>query len=195
MFEIEPHRLDQRPVEVGYPRERPPFTYAILDLAAELRAQGESILDLNGGEPDFDTPGHITTEGTQALDGGFTHYTPSRGLPALLAAIGDKLLKDNGLAVDPARQVIVTPSAKHALFLSVMTLLGPDDELLIPTPSWVSYPAMTRLAGADPVFAPLSADNGFHITREILGGAPHPADPRPADQQPEQPDRQRPHPR
>lgn len=143
-------------------------TYAILDLAAELRAQGESILDLNGGEPDFDTPGHITAEGTQALDGGFTHYTPSRGLPDLLAAIADKLLKDNGLVVDPARQVIVTPSAKHALFLSVMTLLGPGDELLIPTPSWVSYPAMARLAGADPVFAPLSADTGFRITRDIL---------------------------
>ncbi|MER5552540.1 pyridoxal phosphate-dependent aminotransferase [Streptomyces sp. NPDC002793] len=143
-------------------------TYAILDLAAALRAQGESILDLNGGEPDFDTPGHITAEGMQALNDGFTHYTPSRGLPTLLAAIGDKLLKDNGLAVEPARQVIVTPSAKHALLLSVMTLLGPGDELLIPTPSWVSYPAMARLAGADPVFAPLSADNGFRITRELL---------------------------
>ncbi|MEY9488024.1 aspartate aminotransferase [Streptomyces calvus] len=143
-------------------------TYAILDLAAELRARGEAILDLNGGEPDFDTPGHITAEGTLALNGGFTHYTPSRGLPELLAAIGDKLLKDNGLAVDPARQVIVTPSAKHALFLTVMTLLGPGDEVLIPTPSWVSYPAMARLAGAEPVLAPLSADNGFRITREVL---------------------------
>lgn len=143
-------------------------TYAILDLATELRAQGESILDLNGGEPDFDTPGHITAEGTQALDSGFTHYTPSRGLPELLSAIGDKLLKDNSLAVDPARQVIVTPSAKHALFLSVMTLLGPGDELLIPTPSWVSYPAMARLAGAAPVFAPMSAVNGFRITHELL---------------------------
>ncbi|MDI3417841.1 pyridoxal phosphate-dependent aminotransferase [Streptomyces luteolus] len=143
-------------------------TYAILDLASELRAQGESILDLNGGEPDFDTPSHITAEATQTLNSGFTHYTPSRGLPALLTAIGDKLLKDNGVAVDPARQIIVTPSAKHALFLSVMTLLGPGDELLIPTPSWVSYPAMVRLAAAEPVFAPLSADNGFRITRELL---------------------------
>ncbi|MEY9834798.1 pyridoxal phosphate-dependent aminotransferase [Streptacidiphilus sp. EB103A] len=143
-------------------------TYAILDLAAELRAQGESILDLNGGEPDFDTPDHITAEGRQALDSGFTHYTPSRGLPVLLEAIGDKLLKDNGLALDPARQIIVTPSAKHALFVSVMTLLGPGDELLIPTPSWVSYPAMARLAGAEPVFAPLSAENGFRLTRELL---------------------------
>lgn len=143
-------------------------TYAILDLAAELRAQGESILDLNGGEPDFDTPGHITAEGIEALSGGFTHYTPSRGLPELLTAVGDKLLRDNGLAVDPARQVVVTPSAKHALFLSVMTLLGPGDELLVPTPSWVSYPAMARLAGAEPVLAPLSADNGFRLTRQLL---------------------------
>ncbi|MFD0887018.1 aminotransferase class I/II-fold pyridoxal phosphate-dependent enzyme, partial [Streptosporangium algeriense] len=132
-------------------------TYAILDLAAALRAQGHSIIDLGGGEPDFPTPGHVIAEGVDALNQAFTHYTPSRGLPALLEAIAEKLLKDNGVEVEAARQVIVTPSAKHALFISVMTLLGPGDEILIPTPSWVSYPAMARLAGAEPVLAPLSA--------------------------------------
>ncbi|MFC5719740.1 pyridoxal phosphate-dependent aminotransferase [Streptomyces gamaensis] len=143
-------------------------TYAILDLAAELRAQGESVIDLGGGEPDFATPDHITAEAKDALGTGFTHYTPSRGLPELLEAISDKLLKDNGLQVNPAQQLIVTPSAKHALFISVMTLLGPGDELLVPTPSWVSYTAMAHLAGARPVFAPMAAADRFRITREAL---------------------------
>ncbi|WP_267244242.1 pyridoxal phosphate-dependent aminotransferase [Streptomyces sp. PR69] len=145
-------------------------TYAVLELVRELRAQGLPVLDLGGGEPDFATPRHIVAEANLALDEGFTHYSPSRGLPELLTAISRKLAEDNGIEADPAEGVIVTPSAKHALFITLMTLLDPGDELLVPTPSWVSYQSMAHLAGARPVAVPLGADDGFRITRKALEG-------------------------
>ncbi|MFI9778760.1 pyridoxal phosphate-dependent aminotransferase [Streptomyces sp. NPDC051956] len=143
-------------------------TYAVFDMVAQMRAQGVEVLDLGGGEPDFDTPAHVVDEAVNALRDGFTHYTPSRGLPDLLDAIATKLAKDNGITVDPATDVIVTPSAKHALFAALMTVLDPGDELLVPTPSWVSYTAMARLIGARPVQIALDGANGFRITRELL---------------------------
>ncbi|MFY3807699.1 aminotransferase class I/II-fold pyridoxal phosphate-dependent enzyme, partial [Escherichia coli] len=87
-------------------------TYAIFDLVRNLRARGTSVIDLGGGEPAFDTPRHITDEAVTALYGGFTHYTPSRGTPELLSAIAGKLEEENGVAVDPTRDIVVTPSAK-----------------------------------------------------------------------------------
>ncbi|MFC7309311.1 pyridoxal phosphate-dependent aminotransferase [Streptomyces monticola] len=143
-------------------------TYAVFDMVAELRAQGVEIFDLGGGEPDFDTPEHVVDEAVGALRDGFTHYTPSRGVPALLEAVADKLAKDNGVMADPASDIIVTPSAKHALFAALLTVLDPGDELLVPTPSWVSYTAMARLIGARPVQIALDGANGFRITRELL---------------------------
>ncbi|MFJ4680834.1 pyridoxal phosphate-dependent aminotransferase [Kitasatospora sp. NPDC088783] len=143
-------------------------TFAVLELVQSLRAQGVKVLDLGGGEPDFDTPAHITAEGAGALAGGFTHYTASRGIPELLTAISRKLAEDNGVSVDPATEVIVTPSAKNALFTALTTLLDPGDELLVPTPGWVSYHSMAHLIGAVPVDVPLDGDDGFRITRELL---------------------------
>ncbi|MFM9368774.1 pyridoxal phosphate-dependent aminotransferase [Streptomyces sp. Da 82-17] len=143
-------------------------TYAVFDRVAELRAQGVDVLDLGGGEPDFDTPEHIVDAAVGALHDGFTHYTPSRGVPELLRAVADKLAKDNGVLVDPASDIVVTPSAKHALYAALLTVLDPGDELLVPTPSWVSYTAMARLIGARPVQVALDGANGFRITRELL---------------------------
>ncbi|WP_394425868.1 pyridoxal phosphate-dependent aminotransferase [Streptomyces sp. SGAir0957] len=143
-------------------------TYAVFDMVAQLRAQGVDVLDLGGGEPDFDTPAHVVDEAVGALREGFTHYTPSRGLPELLDAIAEKLAKDNNITVDAATDIVVTPSAKHALFAALVTVLDPGDELLVPTPSWVSYTAMARLIGAHPVQIGLDAANGFRITRELL---------------------------
>ncbi|MFJ9041620.1 pyridoxal phosphate-dependent aminotransferase [Streptomyces sp. NPDC102406] len=143
-------------------------TYAVFDMVARLRAQGVEVLDLGGGEPDFDTPVHVVDEAVHALREGFTHYTPSRGLPELLDAISVKLAKDNGITVDPATDVLVTPSAKHALFAALVTVLDPGDELMVPTPSWVSYTAMARLIGAHPVQVGLDGADGFRITRELL---------------------------
>lgn len=141
---------------------------AMLDIVRRLRASGVAILDLSGGEPDFATPAHITAEASEAMLRGFTHYTQSRGMPELLAAIADKLCKDNGVIVDPDANIIVTPSAKHALFVSFMTVLDPGDDVLIPTPAWVSYQAMASLVGARPVPVPLKSDQGFRITRAAL---------------------------
>jgi aspartate aminotransferase len=110
----------------------------------------------------------VVDEGVGALRGGETHYAPSRGIPELLAAIAEKLAKDNGIDVEPGTGVVVTPSAKHALFAALVTILDPGDELLLPTPSWVSYAAMAALADARPVRVELSAADGFRISREVL---------------------------
>jgi aspartate aminotransferase len=143
-------------------------TVAMLETVQRLRAAGTEVLDLGGGEPDFATAGHVVEAATAALHDGFTHYTSSRGLPELRAAIAAKLARDNGMAVDPDTDVIVTPSAKHALFVALMTVLDPGDELIVPAPAWVSYASMARLAGARPVPAELRATDGFRLTREVL---------------------------
>ncbi|MER5199864.1 pyridoxal phosphate-dependent aminotransferase [Streptomyces sp. NPDC002755] len=143
-------------------------TYAVFDMVARMRAQGLEVVDLGGGEPDFDTASHVVDEAVGALRDGFTHYTPSRGLPALLRAVSAKLAKDNGVVADAATDIVVTPSAKHALFAALVTVLDPGDELLVPTPSWVSYTQMARLIGARPVQVPLDGADGFRITAELL---------------------------
>jgi aspartate aminotransferase len=143
-------------------------TYAILDLVQDLRGRGMNVLDLGGGEPDFPTPAHIGAAGITAIDAGDTHYTASRGRPALLTAIAEKLARDNGIYVEPGTGIIATPSAKHALFITLMTLLDSGDEIIIPTPSWVSYKSMAQLAGANPIELPLSSENNFTLTRECL---------------------------
>ncbi|WP_371478703.1 pyridoxal phosphate-dependent aminotransferase [Kitasatospora sp. NBC_00315] len=146
-------------------------TVALFEMVQTLRKQGRPILDLGGGEPDFATADHIVAAATGALEQGATHYTPSRGVPALLEAIGEKLRTENGIVLNPATDVVVTPSAKHALFIALMTILDPGDELVIPTPSWVSYSSMAHLVGARPVSAPLKAADGFRITRRALEAA------------------------
>ncbi|MFE9493201.1 pyridoxal phosphate-dependent aminotransferase [Streptomyces collinus] len=143
-------------------------TYAVFDMVARMRAQGLEVVDLGGGEPDFDTAGHVVDEAVGALRDGFTHYTPSRGLPALLRAVSAKLAEDNGVVADAATDIVVTPSAKHALFAALVTVLDPGDELLVPTPSWVSYTEMARLIGARPVQVALDGADGFRITAELL---------------------------
>jgi aspartate aminotransferase len=143
-------------------------TVALSDRVKALRAQGTAVLDLGAGDTDFDTPEHVTVAAADAMRAGFTHYTASRGVAELRAAISEKLRRDNGITADPATGVIVTPSAKHALFTAMMAILDVGDELLIPTPAWGSYDPMARLAGAVPVPAELSAENDFKITRADL---------------------------
>lgn len=143
-------------------------TVALHDLVQRMRAAGETVLDLGGGQPDFDTPEHVTAEGVAALRSGFTRYTASRGLPELRAAIAATSLSDSGIRLDPDTDVIVTPSAKHALFVAMLTVLDPGDEILLPAPGWVSYSSMARLVGARPAPVESSAGNGFRLTRELL---------------------------
>ncbi|MFF7983317.1 pyridoxal phosphate-dependent aminotransferase [Streptomyces sp. NPDC007901] len=143
-------------------------TVALNDRVKELRARGTEVLDIGGGDPGFDTPGHISAAASDALFAGFTHYTASRGLPELRQAISEKLRRDNGVEAAPDTQILVTPSSKHALFTALMATLDPGDEVLVPTPSWGSYRSMARLAGAVPVCVELSARDAFTVTRSRL---------------------------
>lgn len=143
-------------------------TATLSEMVQSLHAQGLPVLDLCAGDPDFATAEHIVTEASAALHDGFTHYTPGRGLPRLREAIAEKLWKDNGVVVDPVTQIIVTPSARHALFTALMAILDPGDEILVPTPSRIGYRAVARLAGARPVPVPLAAEEGFRLTRRRL---------------------------
>lgn len=143
-------------------------TYEILDLVNRLRSGGVNILDFGGGEPNFSTPEHISKRAINQILKGNTHYTPSRGNRDLLEAISDKLLQDNQIQTNPQTDIIVTPSAKHGLFITLMSILDPGDEIIIPTPSWVSYQAMVKMSGAKSVVLPLSTENNFALTREKL---------------------------
>src|SRR5882757_1936958 len=146
-------------------------TFAVADTVKRLRAAGETIHDLGGGDPDFPTPAAIVESAHTAMQEGFTHYVGSRGIPSLLEAIAEKLSVDNGLQCPASSGIIVTPSAKHALYIALLTVLDIGDEVIIPTPSWVTYEAIIHLVGATPVMAELDADENFAITAEAL--APH----------------------
>ncbi|MCD2113522.1 MULTISPECIES: pyridoxal phosphate-dependent aminotransferase [Rhodococcus] len=147
-------------------------TVELADRIRTMRASGTDIIDLTGGEPDFDTPAAVVDEAVRALRDGFTHYTSSSGVPELRAAIADKLRTDNGVIVDPEFGICVTPSAKHALFAAIMTVLDPGDELMIMTPGWVSYESMVSLAGGSIAKVPLEArDGAFRVTQGALEAA------------------------
>ncbi|WJY13267.1 pyridoxal phosphate-dependent aminotransferase [Pectobacteriaceae bacterium CE90] len=143
-------------------------TYAILDKVKLMKAEGKVIYDLGGGEPDFATPEYIVNFTISAMKNGITHYTASKGSPSLLKAIANQFFEKNYLPVSWDKNIIVTPSAKHALFITLMTLLNPEDEIVIPSPCWVSYIAMAEMAGAKAVTLPLTRENQFQLTRKAL---------------------------
>jgi aspartate aminotransferase len=121
-------------------------TLKVLDKVKELQAQGVNIIQLDVGEPDMKTPQNIIDAAEMALAAGFTHYTPSAGIPELREAIAKKLASENGIEASK-ENVIVTPGSKQALFYSIMALVDEGDEVLIPTPAWPSYMEMVALAG------------------------------------------------
>nr|WP_211250851.1 pyridoxal phosphate-dependent aminotransferase [Haladaptatus cibarius] len=128
-------------------RVEPSATLAISSLASQLEAEGEDVIDLSVGEPDFPTPENIVNAGEQAMEDGHTGYPPSKGVPELREEIAAKLQAD-GLDYE-ADNVIVTPGAKQALYETVQTLVDDDDEVVLLDPAWVSYEAMVKLAGGD----------------------------------------------
>ncbi|MFW6385439.1 MAG: pyridoxal phosphate-dependent aminotransferase [Halodesulfurarchaeum sp.] len=128
-------------------RVEPSATLAVSDLASQLEAQGEDVVDLSVGEPDFDTPKHINAALTEALEEGHTGYAPAKGIPSLRTAIAEKLQGD-GLEYE-SDNVIVTPGAKQALYETFQALIDDGDEVVLLDPAWVSYEAMGKLAGAD----------------------------------------------
>ncbi len=149
---------------------KPSPTGAVLALATELKAAGRDILSLGAGEPDFDTPQHIKDAAMEAIKAGQTKYTPIDGTAELKGAIQRKFARDNQLDY-AAAEILVTSGAKQALFNLCMGLLGPGDEVIIPTPYWVSYPDMVRLAGAEPVFIEAGIERNFKITPAQLEAA------------------------
>ncbi|MDZ7702074.1 MAG: pyridoxal phosphate-dependent aminotransferase [Halobacteriales archaeon] len=136
-------------------RVEPSATLAISNKSAELSAQGVDVVDLSVGEPDFETPANIVRAGRESLEAGDHGYTPSNGIPALREAISDSFA-DDGLAYDP-EQIVVTPGAKQALFEVVMATVQAGDEVVLLDPAWVSYEAMVKVAGGEPVRVDLAA--------------------------------------
>ena len=145
-------------------------TLAVAERAAKLRAQGVDILSFAAGEPDFDTPEFIKKAAVDALAKGLTKYTPSSGIPALRAAIAEKLKRDQGLAYDPA-QILVSCGAKHAIYNAMHAILDPGDEAVIAAPYWVSYPEMVKTADARPVIVPTREETGFKLDPERFAAA------------------------
>jgi aspartate aminotransferase len=143
-------------------------TFKIGDLVKRLRAEGASIADLGGGDPDFATPMHIVESGAKSMREGFTHYVASRGIPPLLEAISRDLSARSGLDYDPKQQIIVTPSAKHAIYIAMLTIVDPGDDVLILSPTWVSHEMIVRLVGGNPVFVVIGDSRGEPVTEELL---------------------------
>jgi aspartate aminotransferase len=148
----------------------PSSTLAVQAKARELRRRGVDVISFGAGEPDFDTPERIKQAAIQAMRRGQTKYTEVGGVPELRAAVCAKFKRDNGLAYEPA-DVLVSCGAKHTLFNLAVAMLNPGDEVLVPSPFWVSYPEQARLVGAVPVAVPTSETTGFDLDPERLRAA------------------------
>jgi aspartate aminotransferase len=148
----------------------PSLTLAIDSKAKALKAEGVDVCGFGAGEPDMDTPEHIKAACMEALQTGFTKYTPSSGTPELRQAISEKFKNENKLEYKPS-QIIVSNGAKQSCFNGVAAVCDPEDEVIIPAPYWLSYPEMVRLAGAEPVIVQTSEENGWKITAEEFENA------------------------
>ena len=148
----------------------PSLTLAVTNRAKEMKAKGEQVFGLAGGEPDKDTPENIKQAAIQALQDGATKYTPSAGLPELRQAISEKLKRDNGLDYTPD-QICVCSGAKPAVYSALRAVISEGDEVIIPSPYWVSYPSMVQLCGGTPVFVETKAENGWKITADEFADA------------------------
>src|SRR5215213_5105289 len=142
---------------------QPSATLAAAAKARQLKAAGVTVYDFSLGEPDQATPAHVCRAAADAMAAGHTHYTPTAGIPELRAAVAERYRSLHGLAVDP-NCVVVTNGAKHALHNALVATCGPGDEVVIPTPYWVSYSDMVSMAGATPVLVPTTFESGFKLT-------------------------------
>ena len=146
---------------------KPSPTLAVNAKAKALKASGADVLNFSVGEPDFDTPEHVCRAAKEAIDQGFTRYTAVPGIPELREAICQRFAEDKGWHYEP-EQIQVCCGGKHGLYNMAMALFGPGDEVIVPTPYWVSYPPIVELAGATPVYLPLSEESGFDIEAQAL---------------------------
>jgi len=156
----------------------------VLVRARALEAQGRSVVHLEIGEPDFDTPSHIIAAGQQALEEGMTHYGPGAGLPELRTAVANYLRRQRGIDVDPSR-VVITPGGKPVMFFAILALVNPGDEVIYPDPGFPIYESMVRFVGGKAVAMPLREERRFRFdpdefrelvsdrTRLIIINSPH----------------------
>jgi len=141
----------------------PSATLSITAKAKRMKAEGIDVIGLGAGEPDFDTPLHIKKAAKRALDEGFTKYTPASGIKELKEAICQKLKRDNNLQYTP-EEILVSCGAKHSIFNAILVLCDEDHEVILPSPFWVSYPEMIKVAGAKPVILKTNREEDFKIT-------------------------------
>jgi len=146
---------------------KPSPTMAVTKMAAEMKAAGQDIIGLGAGEPDFDTPDHIKNAAIEAIKNGETKYTAVDGTPALKKAIAKKFYKDNSIEYN-IDEIIVSVGGKQVLYNALMSSLNPGDEVIIPSPFWVSYPDMVSLAGGVPIIVEGKEKNNFKIQPEDI---------------------------
>src|SRR2546426_1910456 len=159
------YRISQRAASLS-----PSLTLAIDAKAKQMKADGQDVVGFGAGEPDFDTPQHIKDVAIKALNEGFTKYTPSSGIPELRQAIADKFKRENGLTYQPS-QIIVSSGGKHSCYNVILATCQEGDQVIIPSPYWLSYPEMVKLAGATPVILPTTDKTEFKVTPEQLRAA------------------------
>ena len=148
-------------------RLAPSATLAMSQRSSELKAQGVDVINLSVGEPDFNTPDHIKAAAIKAVEDNWSRYSPVPGYPELKKAIVNKLKNENNLDYTPA-QILCSNGAKQSVCNTIMALVNPGDEVIIPAPYWVSYPQMVLLAEGTPVFVEAKIEADFKITPEQL---------------------------
>lgn len=148
----------------------PSATLAMSQKSAELKAQGVDVINLSVGEPDFNTPAHIKEAAKKAIDENYSRYSPVAGYPSLRKAIVEKLKKENGLDYTDG-QISCSNGAKQSVCNTVLALVNPGDEVVIPAPFWVSYPEMVKLAGGVPVIVGAGIEQDFKVTPAQLEAA------------------------
>ena len=151
-------------------RLAPSATLAMSQKSSEMKAQGIDVINMSVGEPDFNTPDHIKQAAKLAIDENYSKYSPVPGYPDLRQAIARKLERENQLHYTPA-EILVSNGAKQSVCNTVMALVNPGDEVIIPAPYWVSYPQMVLLAGGTPVFVEAGFEQNFKMTPAQLESA------------------------
>lgn len=146
---------------------QPPATIAMTQKAREYRAQGKDVISLSIGEPDFDTPDFIKEAAKKAIDENYSHYPPVAGYPELKEAIIRKFKRDNGIEYKP-NQIVVSTGAKQSIYNTFQCILSPGDEVIIPTPFWVTYADIVELSGGKPVYVNTSVETHFKANVEML---------------------------
>lgn len=151
-------------------RLAPSATLAMSQKSSEMKAQGIDVINMSVGEPDFNTPDHIKNAAKEAVDNNYSRYSPVPGYPDLRKAIAAKLKRENNLEYN-INEILVSNGAKQSVCNTVMALVNDGDEVIIPTPYWVSYPQMVKLAGGNPVFINAGFEQNFKITAQQLEDA------------------------